>query len=424
MHRVRGLLQQSSHHRHGRGNASLGQRKQGSPGLRVAPERVRLVEGRLRAGMVALRSQHLAPLVEREPCRGRAALRDVPREGQLELVESLGQCPTRPHDLGAVHRTLPRERHELRLRLAPPRQQGRPLGHPPVVGDLLAPLHHRAVGVAGDDRRDVRIGEADHGLVEEGQSLPNPSAVDEYPPLARQAQRDEVCLPAPPSGLRDALGELERGGELTREDVPEHLVHRLVAVLDRIRRCILQQPGAPGHPAPADRRVPGGVVEHPEPEGVARGGQGRPRVDVVAVRLLVGTVCGLAVAGEEGRGREGDPVLFRERVGVQGGQALVRRGPRTLLEGLPPERELREHVHRASLSLAPEGTRAGDARRRSCGGRPVTRGALPGQPTACRAGRPTAAPRVAMTLATCSASRPTPWMIMDAAAYWNWMPQK
>ena len=116
-------------------------------------------------------------------------------------------------------------------------------------------------------------------------------------------------------------------------------------MLDGVRVDPLEESRAPCGPAAPDGHVAGGGVEEPEPEGVAHGGQGGARILMSAVRLLEGAGGRITVAGQVGGRAEGRAVLVVQGAQIDGGQALVGRGPRALLVGPPAVHQLLHHVH-------------------------------------------------------------------------------
>ena len=113
----------------------------------------------------------LALLVERLPRRRPVHRLLAALPGQLRLGKRVAPLAVELHDPRAMREAAARERDQLRLSVAPAGQRVGPLLGAPQLERLLAARDHAAVDDAGDDRRDLVGGDADHRLVQEPEAF-------------------------------------------------------------------------------------------------------------------------------------------------------------------------------------------------------------------------------------------------------------
>src|SRR5215468_3794680 len=96
--------------------------------------------------------------------------------------------------LGAMHLTLAAERHQVGLRLAPAGQRDGPLLSAPQIEHVVAHADDGAVQDAGYDRRDLVRLDAQHDLVQVGQTVASTPAGHPARPDAQLPQSDQVII--------------------------------------------------------------------------------------------------------------------------------------------------------------------------------------------------------------------------------------
>ena len=104
-----------------------------------------------------------------------------------------------------MHEAAARERHEIRLAVAPA-QSGGPFLRAAHLVDLLTGEDHAAVDEPGDDRRELVRRERDHRLVEQRHTLGHATARGQDVPLRVRREGEQVGLPEALAGRRGLTG--------------------------------------------------------------------------------------------------------------------------------------------------------------------------------------------------------------------------
>ncbi len=120
--------------------------------------------GVLRLGELTAQAMELGTLVEGGADR-RLARQRFARPGRF--VHRVTPRALDLQDLGSMHEALPAIRHQIGLRLAPPRERGGPLLGATQIHHLVAGLEHGAVDDAGDRRGHLTSHDRRHRLVEQ-----------------------------------------------------------------------------------------------------------------------------------------------------------------------------------------------------------------------------------------------------------------
>ena len=162
----------------GRVTASLGEAQEGEAGLRLAPASARVAVRPLGRRQLAPKAMELCLAVGGLGGRALVEAGRQPRPAR-GLDERVVPVTGELQDLRPVHEAAARERHEIRLAVAPPAQSGGPFLRAAHLVDLLTGEDHAAVDEPGDDRRELVRRERDHRLVEQR----HPSVT--RPPVAR-----------------------------------------------------------------------------------------------------------------------------------------------------------------------------------------------------------------------------------------------
>ena len=138
------------------------------------------------------------------------------------LVERLGPAPEEADHLGAVEEAVAAVEHELLLGGAPPRERVGPGAAALEVEELRAGVDHRAVGVAGRQRRELAGLDRHHGPVEQCHPLGQVAEVDEHAALGDGGERGQLAVGVPGGDLA-RLHEVGVGaGEVTGLEHPQH----------------------------------------------------------------------------------------------------------------------------------------------------------------------------------------------------------
>ena len=182
-----------------------------------------------------------------------------------------------------MHQALAAERDEAGLRVTPPGQRGSPLLGPAQVEDLLAGLDDSAVDDPGDNRGHLSRRHRHHGLVQEGHAVGDLAQRDETLAPPKPGQRRQIRVPEPVADRTGLFEDRERGGGVSLHEGLERRRDHREPLLDAIELRFLQQPAAPGDPAPAAGHLASIDQPHPRPEGASN----RPRYVAPAHVLVV-----------------------------------------------------------------------------------------------------------------------------------------
>ena len=258
---------------------------------------------------------HLALQVQRLAGVHRAHRPLAPLARPVRLGQGVPPRAVDLHDLGAMGEAAAAEGHHLGLPLAPARERVGPLLGPAQVVGLLAPRDDAAVDDAGDDRRQLLRGHGEHRLVQEGEALLHPSALDQVPSLELHGQGEEVRV----AEAQRHLGRRRRGGAGGLV-VPGHLAldrgrQEQVAALGRVAARALDEPLRAPEPPRGPAHLPADREVHPEEDGAARGAQRVAALRVLAVGPLQAAQEVVEAAQHVGRRRQPLEVLPAERPG-------------------------------------------------------------------------------------------------------------
>ena len=149
--------------------------------------------------------------------------------------------PVHLQDLRAPGQALPAVRDEVRLRLAPAGQCGRPFPRAPEIEDLQTALDDAAVDVARREGRDLAGLDGDNRVVEQAHAFLRLAQPDQDSPEALPRERDEI-------GIAEALADGGRLGESrvsvcgrTIENGVERERQPQIAFLDALALALFQQ---------------------------------------------------------------------------------------------------------------------------------------------------------------------------------------
>jgi hypothetical protein len=162
------------------------------------------------------------------------------------------------HDLGAMHQAVTAERDEIRLRVTPMGQRGRPLLRPTQIEDLLTRLDDAAVHGPGDDLGHLIRDDRDHDLVEQGHSLDGLSLPDQRPALNVAGERHQIDVTEPIADLGGLAGDRVGARPVSRDRVLKGERHQQMPSLHAVALAIVEQPACPCEPA-------GGLAQAADP---------------------------------------------------------------------------------------------------------------------------------------------------------------
>ena len=266
---VPGLLVERAHDDGGGGvGSALGETQEREPRLWPTAERFGLAERELGSVEVPDPAPHLAQL--HETGRGvHGAHTYQLRARPHPLLLGAGPLAAPLQGPRPMHPAQPRE-HGERVALGPARRRVRPLGHPPVVAELLAGADQAAVDLAGRVRPEPSLDCEQHRLVEVREPVLGAALVHEDSTDGLERFRFEVDGAQAPGELDDRLrllgGEVELTAAVRDLGLPQHQV----AVLGALDVALEPMTG-PAQPRPADAGLGLEAVVLVEPHRALRG---------------------------------------------------------------------------------------------------------------------------------------------------------
>ena len=187
-----------------------------------------------------------------------------PLTGSLHLVHRVAPGAVHRHDLGAMHEALTSIRNEIRLRLAPMAQRGRPLLGPAQIERLLAGFDRTAVHDPRDHRRHLAGRHRNDHLVEQRQSRRSVAEVDQRLPTTKSTEGHEV-------GIAESLSDGKRFGEVALRadqvalgEARQARRDQQVTALGAVQLVLVDQLMGAGQPTTATRHL--ALVEEREPQ--------------------------------------------------------------------------------------------------------------------------------------------------------------
>ena len=168
--------------------------------------------------------------------------------GSSRLSERALPVALQLHDLGAVDQAPAAEGDQVRLPLAPLRQNRRPFPGPADLERRLTGEDHAAVDDAGDDRRQLAGRSREHRLVEQPEALARPPRLDQDVPLRVRSEAEQVAV-AEALAIAAASPRLRRRLELALGFELEHARQQQVAAFGAFAPELLEQPLCTGQPA-------------------------------------------------------------------------------------------------------------------------------------------------------------------------------
>ncbi len=232
------------------------------------------------------------------------------------------------------------ERDQLRLRLAPAGQRGRPLARAIVRIRLLAAGDGAAIDDAGDDRRQLAGGGRQHGVVDQRQPLGELPLTDQRAALQIAGKGDQIPIAEALADLRGAGGGVVRGAAIALRHLALRRRQQQVPLLGAVAAVLFNQALGARQPAAgasglAQREQP---ADHPQRD--ARRGHGFAGVQVQLVKALQQAKEFRVAPGQPRRPGQKLQVsgLQRRRL-IGGGQRRVGVIPGPPRVGRPPTRQ-------------------------------------------------------------------------------------
>jgi hypothetical protein len=226
--------------------------------------------------------------------------------------DRLGPLAAELHQLGAVHEARAGEALQLRLRIAPRGQRGRPLARAVERVDAGQRRDHVAVDQAGHGRRQLVRRRLQHDVVEHRQARLQVRAPQEHARMQGARERDQVALTKLLADRERLLGQGLGRIELAGHDLHDRRGQEHVAALHAVALAVEDaldtgEPGL-GTGSLAARHQP-----ESEPEARARSSQLLPLLHTQVVSPLEGPELQLGIVDEACGMRESLEVVDSER---------------------------------------------------------------------------------------------------------------
>jgi len=276
-----------SYRRGGRFYIALGEPQQGQPGLRIAPVTARLTIRCFGCFVFATQAVDLALLVVRsahgvDPRRGAdglsrlSSLANRPRPIALELEH-----------LRPVNAARAGESRELRLRVAPRGQRGRPFASAVGCIHLLAATDHRAVHESRDRRQQATGRGEQHRFVQQREPLLPLAGRHPRLPLKHAAEAEEIFVVEALGGRDDLSRERQALDRIVvPNDGPIGFGNIEVATLDAVLTAPLDRTPGLGEPTRSATDLTDGQQAKPQPERRACCGRVRAALEALVKQAL------------------------------------------------------------------------------------------------------------------------------------------
>ena len=318
----------------------LRQPEQREPGLRRASVQARASVRLFGFRDLSAQPVQLAALIERGARRRMTGAQEQSLAGFCRGGARVRPGPLQLQDLGATDQALSAVWHQIRLRLAPARQNRRPLPRAPKVEDLQTALDHAAVDVARRQRRHVARIDRDDRFVEQTDAFLGLPRTNQNPAETVPGERDQIAIAEALADRRGLGEEPVSAVEIAFEDRIHRDGQPQIAGFDALASALVQQALRAGDPGERAGELMVLLKSRGEPERTPD----RP-LDLTATKgFLVGARPDLRAlrlpAGEIERRREPLQILGLEWPFAIGGCEMeTGLGPRASRERISARRE-------------------------------------------------------------------------------------